>query len=90
MGDQEDGEVVKIVDFGAFVKIGSYAEGLVHISEMAPWRVEKVEDLLKEGDMVPVVVKEVDSKSRKISLSIKRRDPNFFKDKQPHRDNNNE
>ena len=90
MGDREDGEVVKIVAFGAFVKIGSYAEGLVHISEMAPWRVEKVEDILKEGDMVPVVVKEVDSKSRKISLSIKRRDPNFFKDKQPHRDNNNE
>lgn len=80
-GDHAEGEVVKIVDFGAFVKISAYAEGLVHISEMAPWRVERVSDLLKEKDKVPVVVKEVDAQAGKISLSIKRRDPNFFNDK---------
>ncbi|MDP3726177.1 MAG: polyribonucleotide nucleotidyltransferase [bacterium] len=80
-GDEASGEVVKILDFGAFVKISAYADGLVHISELAPWRVERVNDLLKEGDKVPVVVKEVDAQAGKISLSIKRRDPNFFNDK---------
>ena len=85
-GEQLEGEVVKVVDFGAFVKIGPYAEGLVHVSEMAPWRVERVDALLKEGDKVPVVVREVDSKSGKISLSIKQRDTNFFSDKKKNGD----
>ena len=81
-GEEIEGEVVKVVEFGAFVKIGAYAEGLVHISEMAPWRVERVADLgLNEGDKVPVVVKEIDKAGGKISLSIKRRNPDFFNDK---------
>ncbi len=80
-GEHAEGEVVKIMDFGAFVKISASTEGLVHISEMAPWRVERVSDLLAEGDTVPVVVKEVDKASGKISLSIKRRNPDFFNNK---------
>ena len=80
-GEKVDGTVVKIVDFGAFVRIGPSTDGLVHISEMAPWRVERVSDILKEGDTVPVIVKDVDKQSGKISLSIKGYDPNFFKKK---------
>ena len=81
-GEEFEGEVVKILDFGAFVKIGKRAEGLVHISEIAPFRVEKITDILKEGDKVPVVIKEVDEKDR-INLSIKQRDPDFAKNKAP-------
>ncbi|MDP4033927.1 MAG: polyribonucleotide nucleotidyltransferase, partial [Pseudorhodobacter sp.] len=52
IGDRAEGEVVKIMDFGAFVRIGHDTEGLVHISEIAPFRVEKVSDIIKEGDKV--------------------------------------
>ena len=80
-GEEVEGTVVKIMDFGAFVSIGQQ-EGLVHISEMAPFRVEKVTDLLKEGDKVPIVVKAIDDSGR-LKLSIKDRDKDFFKDKEP-------
>lgn len=76
----QNGEVTKILDFGAFVKIGPNTEGLVHISEIAPFRIEKIDDVLKEGDIVPVVIKEIDDKDR-INLSIKQIDPDFIKNK---------
>lgn len=76
-GEKYEGEVVRMMDFGAFVKIGPNAEGLVHVSEIAPFRVERVETYLKEGDKVPVVVKEVDEKGR-LNLSIKQANPDFF------------
>ncbi|MES2059493.1 MAG: polyribonucleotide nucleotidyltransferase [Patescibacteria group bacterium] len=79
-GEKAEGTVVKIVEFGAFVSIGGGTEGLVHVSEMAPFRVEKVSDYIKEGDKVPVVVKGVDDRG-KISLSIKMANPDFFKKK---------
>jgi polyribonucleotide nucleotidyltransferase len=79
-GEKFEGEVTRLMDFGAFVKIGYNAEGLVHISEFAPWRVEKVTDLVKEGDKVPVKIKEIDEKGR-INLSVKLADPNFFDSK---------
>lgn len=75
-GDRFNGIVTKITDFGAFVKIGHNTEGLVHISEIAPFRVNKVTDILHEGMMVPVIVKEVDEKER-INLSIKLADATF-------------
>ncbi len=81
-GEKFDGVITKITDFGAFVKINAFAEGLVHISEIAPFRVEKVTDFLKEGGTVPVVVKGVDERGR-ISLSIKEVSPDLFKDKAP-------
>lgn len=77
-GETFDAEVVKITDFGAFVKIGANAEGLVHVSEIAPFRIEKVTDVLKEGMRVPVIIKGIDEKGR-MKLSIKDRDPNFIK-----------
>jgi polyribonucleotide nucleotidyltransferase len=76
-GEKFEGEVVRMMDFGAFVKIGPNAEGLVHVSEIAPFRVERVETYIKEGDKVPVVVKEVDEKGR-LNLSIKGANPDFF------------
>lgn len=64
------GTVKKIMDFGAFVEILPGTEGLVHISQLAKERVEKVTDILKEGDEVNVKVLEID-KQGKIRLSRK-------------------
>jgi polyribonucleotide nucleotidyltransferase len=80
VGEKAEGEVVKIMDFGAFVRIGHETEGLVHISEIAPFRVERVSDILKEGDKVPVKIIKLDEKGR-LSLSIKEADKEFFKPK---------
>jgi polyribonucleotide nucleotidyltransferase len=80
-GERFDGEVTRLMDFGFFVKIGPNAEGLVHVSEMAPFRVERVETYVKEGDKVPVVVKEIDEKGR-INLSVKQAKPDFFSKKE--------
>jgi polyribonucleotide nucleotidyltransferase len=64
------GTVKKVVDFGAFVEIIPGTEGLVHISQLAKERVNKVTDILNEGDKVTVKVLEID-KSGKIRLSRK-------------------
>jgi polyribonucleotide nucleotidyltransferase len=64
------GTVRKIVDFGAFVEILPGTDGLVHISQLAPERVRRVSDVLKEGDEVMVKVLEID-KQGKIRLSRK-------------------
>jgi len=79
-GDEMNGTVTKVVEFGAFVRIGNGIEGLVHVSEMAPFRVDQVSDYMKEGDVIPVVVKGVDDRG-KISLSVKQVAPDFFKKK---------
>ena len=80
-GEKFDGEVTRLMDFGAFVKIGPNAEGLVHVSEIAPFRVERVTTYIQEGMKVPVMVKEVDDKGR-INLSIKAANPTFFTKKE--------
>ena len=64
------GTVRKIVDFGAFVEILPGTDGLVHISQLAPERVRRVSDVLKEGDEVMVKVLEIDRQG-KIRLSRK-------------------
>nr|WP_314264098.1 polyribonucleotide nucleotidyltransferase [uncultured Moellerella sp.] len=64
------GKVTRIVDFGAFVAIGGGKEGLVHISQIADKRVEKVTDYLHMGQEVPVKVLEIDRQGR-IRLSMK-------------------
>jgi polyribonucleotide nucleotidyltransferase len=64
------GKVERIVDFGAFVNIIPGKDGLLHISQIADERVENVTDFLKEGQMVDVVVLDVDQRGR-IKLSIK-------------------
>ncbi len=70
IGALYDGTVVKITDFGAFVQIRPKTEGLVHISELAPFRVKKVRDIVKEGDVIKVKVIEI-SREGKIKLSRK-------------------
>ncbi len=64
------GKVERIVDFGAFVNILPGKDGLVHISMLSDARVEKVTDILKEGQEVEVLVLDVDNRGR-IKLSIK-------------------
>ncbi len=64
VGEIYDGKVVKIMDFGAFVEILPGKDGLVHISKLAKGRVEKVEDVVKEGDPIRVEVMEIDRQGR--------------------------
>ena len=66
------GKVVKITDFGAFVNFFGSRDGLVHISEMSDKRVEKVTDVMQEGDQVEVLFLGVDNKGRaKLTMKIK-------------------
>lgn len=69
-GEIFNGRITRIMNFGAFAEILPGQEGLIHISELANYRVEKVEDVVKIGDIVPVKVKEIDFQGR-INLSIK-------------------
>jgi len=70
VGKLYDGRVTRIMDFGAFVEIFPGTEGLVHISQLDNTRVNKVTDIVKEGDSIQVVVTEIDSQGR-INLSRK-------------------
>jgi polyribonucleotide nucleotidyltransferase len=69
-GEIFQGRVTRIINFGAFVEILPGQEGLVHISELAPYRVGKVDDIVKVGDIIPVKVKNIDEQGR-INLSLK-------------------
>ena len=71
VGEIYNGLVKTIQPFGAFVEILPGKDGLCHISKLANHRVEKVEDVVKEGDWLKVKVMEVDKKTGKISLSHK-------------------
>lgn len=77
VGERFRAEVVKIMEFGAFVRFNGDNEGLVHISEIAPRRLKTVDELLHVGDIVPVVLKEIDDRGR-LKLSIKDLDPQWF------------
>src|SRR5215204_248589 len=70
LGHVYDGTVVKVVDFGAFVNFFGSKDGLVHISQLAPRRVQKVTDVVKEGDKVKVKLLGFDERG-KVRLSMK-------------------
>jgi polyribonucleotide nucleotidyltransferase len=70
IGEIYDGKVVKVMDFGAFVNFFGPKDGLVHISELAPRRVGKVTDVVKEGDAVKVKLLGFDDRG-KVRLSMK-------------------
>lgn len=70
VGEVFQGKVVRIMDFGAFVSITPNQDGMVHISELAPHRVETVGDVVKIGDTVTVKVVEIDGMGR-INLSMR-------------------
>ena len=70
------GPITRLFDFGAMVEIGPMQEGLVHISELAPFRVNKVTDVVNLGDTVKAKIISIDEKGR-VNLSIKQLDPNY-------------
>ena len=80
VGDRFEGPVVRMMDFGAFVSITPNQDGLVHVSEVAPFRIGKISDAVQLGEVVPVVIKEIDDKGR-YNLSIKAADPEWAKRK---------
>jgi polyribonucleotide nucleotidyltransferase len=65
-----EGTVVKVMDFGAFVNFFGARDGLVHISQLAPHRVNKTSDIVKEGDKVKVKFLGMDERG-KVRLSMK-------------------
>ncbi|HHY81252.1 MAG TPA: 30S ribosomal protein S1 [Clostridiales bacterium] len=69
------GKVVRITTFGAFVELEPGVDGLVHISQISDKRINKVEDVLKTGNIVSVKVLEVKPEEKRISLSIKEAAP---------------
>lgn len=75
VGERVEVTITRLATFGAFAKLDAYNEGLIHISEIAPFRLETVEGVLKEGETVSVVVSKVED--GKIGLSIKQADPDF-------------
>ncbi|OHB16322.1 MAG: polyribonucleotide nucleotidyltransferase [Candidatus Zambryskibacteria bacterium RIFOXYD1_FULL_39_35] len=79
-GDRCFGEVVRVADFGVIVKLGPKSDGMVHVSEIAPFRIDKVENYMKIGMKVPILIKGLDDKGR-LKLSIKDADPNFIQKK---------
>ena len=81
VGEVLKGEVVKIAAFGVFVKLNSFTDGMVHISELASFHVERVSDIIKEGMIVPVKVLSIDREKGRIGLSIREVDKDFFNGK---------
>ncbi len=79
VGDKVTATITRIADFGAFAKIDDMNEGLIHISEIAPFRIESMQGLFTEGEEVPAVVSKIES--GKIGLSIKQADPTFAEKK---------
>jgi len=77
VGETYQGRVVSIKDFGAFVEVLPGKDGLVHISELADFRVKSVEDVVKVGDLVWVKCIGIDDKGRvKLSRKVAMRERN--------------
>ncbi len=76
-GDVVDGEVTKVVPFGAFVTIGKGVEGLVHVSEISVDKIDSPELALAIGQSVKIKILELDIPKRRVNLSIKQADPNW-------------
>ncbi len=71
----ENAEVTRIAAFGAFVKLNPQTDGLLHISEIVPWRIDNLDGVLALGDMVKVVVSKVED--GKIGVSLKKLNPDW-------------
>ncbi len=71
LGELVYGRVTKLVPFGAFIQVGENIEGLVHISELSPHRVENASEVVTPGEELWVKIIEIDPSKRRISLSIK-------------------
>lgn len=75
LGERVTAIITRIADFGAFAKIDDINEGLIHISEIAPFRLETVAGIFEEGETVPAIISKIEG--GKIGLSIKQIDPDF-------------
>lgn len=71
VGEIYPGKVMRTAAFGAFIQLEPGLEGLAHISQLAKFRVNKVEDVLKTGQEIPVKILEIDMEKKRISLSVK-------------------
>jgi polyribonucleotide nucleotidyltransferase len=80
VGEILKGIVTRIFDFGAMVEFAPKQEGLVHISELAPFRVDRVTDVVQTGDLIPVKIVSIDDLGR-FNLSLKAVDPNYARRK---------
>ncbi len=86
IGKTYEGLVTRVESFGAFVEILPGTEGLLHVSELAPFRVRQVSDVVREGDQVKVKVLDIDSEKGRIRLSRKAvllEDPTYDPEKDP-------
>ncbi|MGS0764912.1 bifunctional 4-hydroxy-3-methylbut-2-enyl diphosphate reductase/30S ribosomal protein S1 [Syntrophomonas curvata] len=89
-GDIVEGTVVRIAPFGAFVELDPGVDGLVHISQMANYRVEKPEDVVSVNDRINVKIISIDPEDKRIGLSIKQaQDEKESKDVQEYLDSQN-
>ncbi len=70
VGDTYTGKVVKTTDFGAFVELKRGTDGLLHVSNVGPGRVGHIEDVISRGDILDVVVQEVDKERGRIGLKL--------------------
>ncbi len=89
VGEIFTGRVARILDFGAFVELTPGNDGMVHVSQLAPYRVGNPSDLLKEGDIVTVKIKEIDDKGR-INLTMLglKENENLWKDEKGKQEGN--
>ena len=71
LNSRVNGKVSSVADFGVFVELEEGIEGLIHISQLSNERVDKPSSLFKVGDEVEALVVQVDSKERRIGLSVK-------------------
>jgi polyribonucleotide nucleotidyltransferase len=79
VGERVEVTITKITTFGAFAKLDENNEGLIHISEIAPFRLESVEGILVPGESLTAVVSKVED--GKIGLSIKQINPGFAEER---------
>ncbi len=70
VGDTYTGKVVKTTDFGAFVELKKGTDGLLHVSNVGPGRVKHIEDVMTRGDVLDVLVQEVDKQRNRIGLKL--------------------
>jgi polyribonucleotide nucleotidyltransferase len=75
IGEKIDVTITRLATFGAFAKLDDHHEGLIHISEVAPFRLESMDGVLKEGEVVTAIISKIED--GKIGLSIKQIDPEF-------------
>ena len=71
VGDVVNAKIVKLMTFGAFAEVVPGVDGLIHISQLADHRVEKVADVVTEGQKVDVKITAIDTENKKVSLSIR-------------------